>query len=88
MKKDGTWRLQDRMDTISTHYKPPKSICPDCNRNGQDMDTCPECNAKTISIGFKLRVPRKTASRRKWNAFWILLKEEAKTADHKSNYRY
>ena len=49
--------------------RPPQRLCPDCFRNGQIGETCPECGAGTVQLGVRARVPRKNASRKKWMEF-------------------
>ena len=59
--------MHDRQEGMEG--RPPKRLCPDCFRNGQIGEKCPECGGETIHLGYCARVPRKNASRKKWMEF-------------------
>jgi hypothetical protein len=53
--------------------KPPMHICKVCNfTSKQHTEDCPNCHTKNsmVNAGYNSRVPRKTASKKKWKEYW------------------
>ncbi len=45
-------------------------FCKNCYRVGNEMKNCPTCNATTVRLDQRARVPKKDASKKKWKQFF------------------